>query len=58
MSPEDEKAERVGWLFGVFRSTVDTVPHPTDGLDHWREGWARVRRLVDEIDQTAGRPAG
>jgi hypothetical protein len=38
-------------------TTVLAVPHPEDGYDAWRAGWADVVKLVDEIGRmvrTAG----
>jgi hypothetical protein len=46
--------EHLARLVAAYRSTVDTLPHPVDEPELWRERWARLRGLAAEIDDVAG----
>ena len=43
--------ERFSHLVGVYRSTVNTLPHPADDLVQWRRRWTQVQELATELDR-------
>jgi hypothetical protein len=46
----DARLDELARLVGVYRSTVDAMPHPADDLEGWRRGWAKVNDVAGRID--------
>jgi hypothetical protein len=42
--------ERVARLVGVYRSTVDAMPHPVDDFDRWRHRWQQLMGLAAQVN--------
>jgi hypothetical protein len=42
--------ERVARLVGVYRSTVDAMPHPVDDFDGWRHMWQQLMGLAAQVN--------
>jgi hypothetical protein len=51
MTPSE--LEALAYKANVFRSTVDRLPHPADDYEAWRQRWADVKRLADEVTAMA-----
>jgi hypothetical protein len=48
MTPPD--LDEVARFVGVYRSTVDAMPHPADDLDGWRRRWDQLADLAAQIN--------
>jgi hypothetical protein len=45
-----DELDRLARLVGVYRSTVDVMPHPIDDFDGRRRRWDDLASLAAEID--------
>ena len=48
MTPDE--LDQVARLVGIYRSTVNVMPHPVDDFDGWRRRWDQLGLLTDEIN--------
>ena len=45
-----DELDGVARLVGVYRSTVDALPHPVDDFDGWRRRWDELALIAAEIE--------